>query len=314
MKGGDPLYPFFKQNGLLVIDGGLATELEARGYDLKDELWSARLLLDDPEVIYDVHLDYLEAGADCIISASYQASFEGFRTRGLDEDEFIRLLEASVNIARKARDNFWSKSAVQYRRIRPLVAASIGPYGAALANGSEYTGDYGLGVQDLYNFHLPRWKILAGSAADILACETIPSYPETIALGQLLSETPDCAAWVSFSCLDEKRINDGTSIARAVEAIHGLKQVVAVGVNCSAPQLISGLVGEIKKVTDKPIIVYPNSGERYDPATGGWRDETEPNDFVDASIQWCTEGAKIIGGCCRTSPEHIRNIRTALLP
>ncbi|MFQ5350419.1 MAG: homocysteine S-methyltransferase, partial [Thermoanaerobaculia bacterium] len=218
---------------MAVLDGGLATELEARGHDIGDELWSARLLLDDPESIRRLHLDYLEAGADCIVSASYQASVEGFVPRGLSEAEAEATLRRAVELARAARDEFWRSAGHRTDRSRPLVAASVGPYGAFLADGSEYTGDYGLDADGLARFHRRRLEILAGCGADLLACETIPSAVEAGVLADLLAELPACHAWISFSCRDGERLRDGTEIARIAARLADSPRVVAVGVNCT---------------------------------------------------------------------------------
>jgi len=296
-------------SGLLVLDGGLATELEERGHDLNDDLWSARLLMDEPSAIQQVHQDYLIAGADCVISASYQATIDGFKNRGLTEEDAVNLLRFSVHLALEARETFWSQMANRSGRIRPLVAASIGPYGAARADGSEYTGNYGLDEKGLLHFHRRRWHILAGAGADILACETIPSQPEYRALARLITETPEVFAWFSFSCPDDKHISDGTPFSECVADLNNLEQVAAVGINCTRPQYIPGLIAEARRVTDKPIVVYPNSGEVYDPVNKRWLGTADPIDYAVASQEWCSAGATIIGGCCRTGPEHIRLIR-----
>lgn len=308
----NPLLPFLRQNGFLVLDGGLATELEARGYDLSDELWSARLLIDEPEAIKEVHTDYLQAGADCIITASYQATIGGFMKRGLSEEEAVELLQFSIQLALDARDEFWNDVANRHQRQRPIVAASIGPYGAALADGSEYTGDYDLDEGGLIEFHRRRFHILSGTEADILACETIPSFQETLALAQLLTEIPGRFAWFSFSCTDGYHISDGTPILDCAGRLDKLDQVAAVGINCTSPRFIPSLVREVRTVTDKPIVVYPNSGEEYDPQQKRWLGITGSDDFATASRSWCAAGASLVGGCCRTGPDHIRQIRQSL--
>lgn len=313
MADKNPLIPFQKDGRPLIIDGGLATELEARGYDLSGGLWSARLLVDEPEAIRQVHLDYLNAGADCIISASYQGTVEGFRRQGISQDEAIQLLELSVQLAIDARDAFWRDPHKRIGRLKPLVAASIGPYGAYLADGSEFTGDYGLSADELYRFHKERWHILAETKADILACETIPSALEARVLARLLEETRDCFAWFSFSCRDEKHINDGTPIGEIARTLVGIERVAAIGINCTHPKYISGLVGEVAKETEKPIIVYPNSGEIYDAASQRWTGVRDSLDFAEASKLWYARGATLIGGCCRTGPEHIRQVRESLV-
>ncbi|HEX6384984.1 MAG TPA: homocysteine S-methyltransferase [Anaerolineae bacterium] len=305
----NPIRLFLEKQGVLILDGGLATELEARGYDLNDRLWSARLLLDDPNLIRQVHYDYLVAGADCIISASYQATIPGLMQRGLAEAEAIALLELSVQLAREACDQFWAEPANRTGRLRPIVAASVGPYGAALADGSEYTGNYDLDEDELADWHRGRWCILAQSGADLLACETIPSYQETLALRRLLLETPETLAWFSFSCRDGHHISDGTPLADCIAALEGIQQVVAVGVNCTAPRFIPSLIDEARAVTEKPIVVYPNSGEQYDAVHNRWLGESVPAEFGTYSREWRKMGAALIGGCCRTGPAHIRQIR-----
>lgn len=305
----DPIRAFLEQQGVLILDGGLATELEARGCDLSDALWSARLLLDDPDLIRQVHTDYLFAGADCVISASYQATIPGLVGRGLTEAEAVAALELSVQLAQEARDQFWREPAQRAGRLRPLVAASVGPYGAALADGSEYSGNYDLSEDELFEWHRPRWHVLAGSGADLLACETIPSYREALALRRLAAETPQTPVWFSFSGRDGRHVSDGTPLADCVAELAGMEQVVALGVNCTAPRFIPSLIEEVRAVTAKPIVVYPNSGEQYDAVHNCWRGESAAADFGTYSREWRKMGAALIGGCCRTGPGHIRQIR-----
>jgi homocysteine S-methyltransferase len=269
----NPIKPFVDRNGAFILDGGLATQLEARGEDLGDTLWSARLLLDDPALIGQVHADYLLAGADCIIAASYQATIPGFMSRGLSEIEAKELLGFAVALAVEERDKYWSALAKgeRARRIRPLVAASVGPYAAYRADGSEYTGNYDLGAADLVEFHRKRWFVLAESAADIMACETIPVFDEARALARLLTETPEWSAWFSFTCRDGQHIVDGTPIHECASFLSEFEQVAAIGVNCSPPHIIPSLIEELRKATDKLIVVYPNSGEVYDVQRHLWR-------------------------------------------
>ena len=308
----NPLSPFLNDAGFLTIDGGLATELEARGHDLTDKLWSARLLLDNPNVIRQLHYDYLSSGADCIISASYQATISGFVDRGLHEQQAADMLRLAVSLATEARDAFWSEPGNRMNRQRPIVAASIGPYGAALADGSEYTGDYDLDQRGLVAFHSRRWQILADTQADILACETIPSFPELRALITLLNKSPNRFAWFSFSCRDENRINDGTRIIDCAKLLNENKQVAAIGINYTAPRYIGGLIDQVRSGSDKPIVVYPNSGEHYDAVDKRWTGTSDAGEFAELSGAWFEAGAALIGGCCRTGPEHIRLIQEKL--
>jgi homocysteine S-methyltransferase len=304
----NPITPFLERQGTLILDGGLATELERHGCDLSDDLWSARLLRDDPDTIRQVHLDYYWAGADCCTSASYQATIPGFVRKGLTAGEARELIRLSIRLTIEARTAFWTVVEGQTKRLRPIVAASIGPYGAYLADGSEYRGDYDLDEAGLLNFHRERWELLAGSGADILACETIPSLAEARVLARLLEETPDVYAWFSFSCRDGKYIGDGTPIAECAAFLCDIERVAAVGVNCTPPRFIPDLIRAITAVTDKPVIVYPNSGETYDPILKHWLGESVPSEFGTYSREWRKLGAGLLGGCCRTTPDHIRQI------
>lgn len=304
----DPLRPFLEQQGILILDGGLATHLETLGCDLRDALWSARALLESPHLIRQAHLDYYWAGADCAITASYQASIPGFMARGLTETAAADLIRLSVQLALEARDEFW-QYADHTRRLRPIVAASVGPYGAYLADGSEYNGAYDLDEAGLLAFHRPRWHILAASDADLLACETIPSFAEAHAYARLLAATPARAAWFSFSCRDGQHISDGTPIAECAAFLDQFPQVTAVGINCTPPRFIPSLMRQVQRATTKPIVVYPNSGETYDPVAKAWRGLSEPSQFGTFSREWRKLGAALVGGCCRTGPAHIRQIR-----
>lgn len=308
MGNTNPIIPFIQRQGALILDGGLATELERHGCDLSDDLWSARLLAVDPDAIRRVHLDYYWAGADCCTCASYQATIPGFMRKGMDEAAARELIRLSVQLVAEARDEFWALESNRVGRLRPLVAASVGPYGAYLADGSEYTGIYDLDRRGLEQFHRPRWVILAGSEADILACETIPSFAEAQALAGLLAETPTAYAWFSFSCRDGQHISDGTPLAECAAFLSDFERVAAIGINCTPPRFIPDLIRSVTAFTNKPVVVYPNSGETYDPAHKHWHGESVPAEFGTYSREWRKLGAALIGGCCRTTPAHIRQI------
>lgn len=308
----DPLTPFLAGDGVMVLDGALATELERRGADLRDPLWSAKLLVEDPDLIRQVHYDYFVAGADVATTASYQATFPGFAARGVDAAAATELLRRSVQLADAARRQFWADPARREGRLRPLVAASIGPYGAYLADGSEYRGDYGLTAAELMAFHRPRMAVLAESGADLLACETIPTLVEAEALAALLPEFPHVPAWFSFSCGDEAHLWHGEPLAEAVALANECPQVVAVGINCTAPRLVEPLLASARAVTQKPLIVYPNSGEGWDAIHQCWLPGAEVIDMGEAAQRWRAAGARLIGGCCRTTPDDIRAIARAL--
>ncbi len=291
---------------VVILDGALATELEERGAVLDDPLWSAKILLESPELIRQVHYDYFVAGADVTITASYQASFPGLAARRLTEEEAADLMRLSVALALEARRSFLAqRDATARKRLPPLVAASVGPYGAYLHDGSEYTGDYGLSVEELMAWHRPRLQLLAASGADLLACETIPSLAEGEALIRLLAEVPDTPAWLSFSCRDGTDLCHGEPFADAVAMANQSEQIVAVGVNCTAPRHIESLLQAAARVTTKALLTYPNSGERWDKAAHCWRPSKDQTDFAPAAARWHAAGARLIGGCCRTGPAEI---------
>jgi homocysteine S-methyltransferase len=307
----DPLAPFLSGGGALVLDGGLATELEKAGFDLEHPLWSARLLETAPEAIASVHRQYFEAGADCITTASYQATLAGFEREGRSRQEAGALLRRSVTLALEVRDRFWADARDRVGRLRPLVAASIGPYGAFLANGAEYTGDYDLDEAGLREFHRERLTRLAASGADLLACETIPCAAEARALGTLLGESPGPPAWVSFSCRDGERLRDGTPLAECVRLLDPLPRVVAIGVNCTAPAHVESLLRTTVLSTRKPLVAYPNSGESYDAARKAWSGIAKTERWGELGRLWRDAGARLLGGCCRTGPDEVRSLRAA---
>ena len=304
----DPIASFLERHPVLIIDGALATELERRGYNLKDDLWSAKILLEQPDAIRQLHYDYFKAGADCAITASYQATLEGFMRRGLNEQQALALLKKSVQLATAARDEFWADEAHRSGRSKPLVAASVGPYGAYLADGSEYRGNYGLTEEQLMDFHSPRMRALIEAGADLLACETIPTPVEARALVKLLGEVQSIHAWISFSCRDEAHVSEGESLAECIRQVEASPFVAAVGINCTSPKFIPALIREAQKATSKPILVYPNSGESYSAKTMDWNNDPVFESFGEEARTWYSAGARLIGGCCRTTPEDIRTI------
>jgi homocysteine S-methyltransferase len=282
------------ERGPVVLDGGLATELERLGHDLSGSLWSARLLRDRPDDIAAVHRAYFEAGADVAITASYHATYEGFAAAGIGERETTRLLRLSVELAQRARD-----------AVRPdgLVAASVGPFAVVLADASEYTGDYGdVAADQIAAVHRPRIGALLEAGPDLLALETIPSIREVEALAGLLAEFPRAEAWMTFCCRDGERLSDGTPVEEAVRIASEAGRVAAVGVNCTPPEHIASLLDRIRACTDLPLLVYPNSGRSR--AAGGF-----PASVV---ASWRERGARGIGGCCGIGPDAIATIARTL--
>jgi homocysteine S-methyltransferase len=323
-------------SNIRVLDGGLATELERRGCDISGPLWSAHVLDHSPATIAAVHLDYLRAGADCISTASYQLSAHGYRelAQPLADDpadaarQAARALRQSVEIAEQARNLY----AIENSR-RIWIAASLGPYGAALHNGAEYHGRYAISFDDLIAFHAERLAVLADTHADIVALETIPSLEEALAILRALEQTPALTAWISFTCRDAAHVAHGEPLRACAEALSTSRQIAAIGINCTAPHLVAALITEARlgseaprldhKLDRKPIIVYPNSGETWDAVTRTWLGEPGAASGVESgresgaarfgtlARQWYAAGAQAVGGCCRTGPAHIAAVAEA---
>jgi homocysteine S-methyltransferase len=281
--------------GAVVLDGGLSNQLEAQGCDLSDALWSARLLADAPRQIEAAHAAYARAGAQVLITSSYQATFEGFARRGVGRREAAGLLARSVELARGA-------GAAADREV--WVAASVGPYGAMLADGSEYRGRYGLSVRELERFHRPRIEALVAAGPDVLALETVPDMDEAEAL---LGAVEGCGVplWLSYS-ISGDRTRAGQELAQAFALAAGRDEVIAVGVNCCEPGDADAAVELAAAVTGKPVVVYPNSGEQWDAAERGWRGSAtyDPSKVRD----WVAAGARLAGGCCRVGPREIAGL------
>jgi len=287
-----------------VLDGGMASELEYLGADINGPLWSAHVLEDAPEKIVAVHRAYIEAGADILETASYQVSRRGYAEVGLDPARADAALLRSVALAREAAAAFPDRHII--------VAASLGPYGAALHNGAEYHGNYDCTFADLVEFHADRINVLARAkgreAPDLLALETLPSLAEAEAIGRALAEHPELAAWFSFTCRNESHVAHGESLQQCAAAVAAFPQTAAIGVNCTHPKFIPALIAELRAASDLPVIVYPNSGEGWDADHRCWTGTSDPAAYGDLADTWRAAGAQIIGGCCRTRPAHIRQV------
>lgn len=294
----------------MILDGGLATQLEAQGCDIGNELWSASLLQSNPDAIVTATRAYLDAGAECVATATYQASREGFATRGLSAEQSDELMLLSVDLATRARAEFLQENPdIEFE---PQIAASIGPYGAMLHDGSEYSGNYGVTAETLRRFHQSRLELLDGSTADVLAIETIPARLEAEVLVDLLGEC-ETPAWISFSCRDGIHLVDGSPLEEVASLYADHPTVVAVGINCTPPQYAPELVKRLKlAVPQKAALAYPNSGETYNVDDNSWSGTVTPGDCSIAAKSWVAAGAGIVGGCCRMGPEHIHAIREAL--
>jgi len=287
-----------------VIDGGLATELEYLGAHIDGPLWSAHVLENEPEKVAAVHRAYIAAGAQCIATCSYQVSRMGYSECGFPPERADSALLNSVAIARSAAAEFPSRHI--------LIAASLGPYGAALHNGAEYHGNYDCSQDDLVRFHRERIEVFAraaeANAPDLLAFETVPSLDEARAVAEALASWPQIPIWISFSCRDAAHVSHGEPVSECAAFAASLPQTLAVGVNCVPPSWISQLIPQLGAASGKPILVYPNSGELWDAEHRCWTGTTDPAEFWANAAQWFAAGAAIAGGCCRTRPAHIREL------
>lgn len=242
-----------------VLDGSMAAALKEQGIDSTGELWTAQALSDNIEAVYDAHYSYLAAGAQMILTDTYQANLQAFEKAGHSKQQAENLVGMAVLVAQKARDDYEEQTGKH-----ALVAASIGPYGAYLADGSEYRGDYLLNDAQYLNFHLPRLTAVLAQAPDCLALETQPKLSEPLALLRWLEKNvPQMPVYVSFTLRDEMTLSDGTELKRVVAAISKFEQVFAIGVNCIVPELVSGALKVMRQATTKKLIVYPNLGAQY---------------------------------------------------
>ncbi|QNQ84439.1 homocysteine S-methyltransferase [Lactobacillus sp. PV037] len=292
----------------LVLDGAMADELQRQGTDLNSKLWTAAALIDQEEKVYQAHLSYFKAGANIVITDTYQANIPAFVKAGYSQEQASEFIKKAVKIAKKARDDYEKKTG-----IHNYVAGTVGPYGAYLADGNEYRGDYELSKQEYLDFHLSRLKLILSEHPDIIAIETQPKLSEVEALLDWLAQNePKIPVYVSFTLKNKTSISDGTSLAKVAQTINKYEQVLGVGVNCVAPTLVSPALEVLNKNTSKPLIVYPNQGSSYNPEIKEWEEVKESFDFSKLTKKWYEKGARIIGGCCTTGPNEISQISKTL--
>ena len=285
---------------VVVLDGGLSTQLERHGADFSGRLWTGKALLEKPDVVERAHRDFVDAGAAIISTASYQVSRSGFSAEGLTASDADLALTRSVEIARAATAGTDVK-----------VAASVGPYGATLHDGSEYRGNYGVDQGTLEVFHRERIAVLAAATPDYFAVETIPEITEARALVAVLADFPEIPVWVSFSCGDDAHLVSGEPIEDAARVVAVLPQIVAIGMNCVPPENVAPLARRIASVTDTPIISYPNRGGQWDSATNTWSGQT-PKTLAQWWPQWHAAGVTFVGGCCGHDATAIAQLRDVL--
>ncbi|KAK3056263.1 AdoMet-homocysteine methyltransferase [Extremus antarcticus] len=307
----DDFNTLLAEKGTLIIDGALATELETRGHNLDHALWSAIVLRDSPDSIRQVHLDYYLAGADIAITASYQASTQGLKDHfGLDDVEAADVIKQSVQLAQQARDEAYRQDVARTL----LVAGSVGPYGAYLADGSEYRGDYERTKEEFQAFHRPRIQALVDGGIDLLAIETMPKLEEIEAVLELLAtESPRSISWLSCTMKDFGHLSDGTSVEALFKMLSNYPdQLVAIGINCVPTDIVQASVEQMRSLTDLPLVCYPNSGEIWDAQNHKWLGKDSDTNVEDEALRWKAAGAKLIGGCCRTGPRFVQRVSKAL--
>uniref|UniRef100_A0A1B6KMJ4 Hcy-binding domain-containing protein n=1 Tax=Graphocephala atropunctata TaxID=36148 RepID=A0A1B6KMJ4_9HEMI len=301
---------------VMLVDGGFSTQLSLYVGNCVDgdPLWSAKFLETNKQACIQTHRDFIRAGADILITNTYQASIEGFKDYlNLDKEESIELIKESVEFVKKAIAlELGDESYGNQRRV--LIAGSVGPYGAGLHDGSEYRGEYveTTSPDTIIAWHTPRIEALLDAGVDLLAIETIPALAEAEVLLNLLKKYPKAKAWLSFSCKDEEHTSHGERICDVAARCWSLNsnQLVAVGVNCLHPSYVTPLLKSIhKKLPKIPLIAYPNSGERYNAQLGQWEDKDKCVPVVNYIRSWLELGVQFIGGCCRTDAEVIRKFR-----
>ncbi|MDO5439653.1 MAG: homocysteine S-methyltransferase [Erysipelotrichaceae bacterium] len=305
------LEEILQKEKIMVIDGSMSTALEALGANLNNTLWTASVLRDQPELVRQVHYDYLKAGADCGITCSYQATIPGLLKAGCSKEEAEELITRSVTLFKEARDQWWNEEGKDSGRPYPLCLAGIGPYGAYLADGSEYTGKYSMDHDFLWDFHYRRMELLHNAGADILLIETQPALKEALIAAEI-AESLNADYWISFSCLNGTHTCARDSVRECAEVLSkDHPHLKMIGINCTKPEYIVSLIGELKKGTDLPVGVYPNSGEKYDPLTKTWTHAEGQMDFGAYAFSYMTAGADAAGGCCTTTCTHIEQVAEA---
>lgn len=297
---------------ILVSDGGMGTEIEKLNIIKNPELWSSDALINHPNAIYKIHQAYLKSGANILTTATYQANPIFLKAQHAILSNGHTLIGRAVDIVKKVKTDFVNANPFEQQ---PLIAGSVGPYGAYLNDGSEYTGNYDLTIDTLKKFHYPHLKLLAENDVDFFAFETIPNFTEATALNDLLRESfPNSMAWLSLSINDNLDLCDDTPLAKVLNYIADNPQIFAIGVNCTNIENINPIIQILKTHTSKAIVVYPNNGDIYNKEEGKWIPRADSPSFTEVVPTWIKSGATIIGGCCRTTPKDIQDISNIVIP
>lgn len=297
------------ETGKFVIDGSMSSALEAMGCDLNDSLWTAKVLLQEPELIKKVHKYYFRAGADCGITCTYQATVDGFMKRGLSRKAAENTIRGAVRLFLEAREEWWNEEE-HPGRVYPLCLGSIGPFGAYLADGSEYRGNYDISRDELKDFHEIQIKLVHEGGADVILCETVPSLDEALVQSEICEEK-GLEYWISFSCQDGHRTCEGQEISDCAEVLRNRPHLQMIGVNCTQPQYVESLIKKMVEKGDKPVAAYPNNGSVYDPVTKTWKTPEAWMGFYSYALSYYRAGAAAVGGCCTTLAPEIQSARKA---
>lgn len=290
-------------NNETVIDGAMSTALEELGYNTQSELWTAAAIIDRPDLIYKVHFNYLKAGADLIMTDTYQANIDAFKKLGYSEPESKGFISHAVKIAQQARDDYEKETGKH-----AYIIGTVGPYGAYLADGNEYRGDYNLSFDEYKSFYYEKIKLIINAGADVIGIETQPKLSETKAILSIIHTLSPIPVYVSFTLKDATHISEGIKLSRAVANVAIDPYVSAIGVNCTKLEIVESALHIMKKVTKKPLIIYPNTSAKYNIKTKKWTKSSNSKDFKDYIIKWYNAGAQLIGGCCTTLPKEINEI------
>lgn len=308
MMGGK-IQKLLEETGKFVIDGSMSSALEEMGCDLNDSLWTAKVLLQEPELIKEVHKYYFRAGADCGITCTYQATVDGFMRKGLSRKAAEDTIRNAVRLFLEARDEWWNEEE-HHDRAYPLCLGSVGPYGACLADGSEYRGNYGISRDELKDFHETQIRLVHEGGADVILCETVPSLEEALIQSEICEEK-GLEYWISFNCQDVHRTCEGQEIGACAEALRDRPHLQMIGVNCTMPQYVESLIREMVEKGDRPVAAYPNNGSVYDPVTKTWRAPEAWQGFYSYALSYYRAGAAAVGGCCTTLAPEISAARRA---
>ena len=285
-----------------LLDGSMSFPMEQLGYNLKNKLWTGKALINNPDLIKDIHKGYIDAGADFISTSTYQISFDRLKNMGYQSEEIKKIFQKSVDIVKDAIEESKLKKEIK-------IVGSFGPYASYDPEASEYIGEYDSTDIEIKKFHLNNIRIIEETDLDIILYETIPCLREIKILSEALSHSTK-EIWISITCNEEMEFRDGSSFKDACEIISKIEKITTMGINCFSPLLVKKAIDLLKKYSNKKILIYPNSGEIYNPKERFW---TGNNEFNNSMIKnWLSLYPDIIGGCCRIGYDDIKKMRVEI--